>query len=72
MFEEGENGEGAGKGGNYQGSERTEQLYDPISGKVAYGKVFEAYYAEYLEALETGDVPEYLQKIMDAYYTSLS
>ena len=50
---------------------RTEEVYDPVSGSVAYGEVFAAYYAEYLDALEKGDVPADLQAIMDAYFAAL-
>ena len=52
--------------------EMTEELYDPLSGKVEYGKVFALYYAEYLAALEKGEVDGELQSMMDRYYSSLN
>lgn len=70
--EGGEGGEGsAGGEGEGMGSTMTEEIYDPISGNVAYGDVFAAYYAKYLEALEAGEVPEDLQEIMDQYFGAL-
>ena len=66
---EGMGGEGFGEG---DGDTMTEGIYDPISGNVTYGEVFAAYYAEYLAALEAGEVPEDLQEIMDEYFSSLS
>ena len=68
---EGEGGEGQGDGTG-DGSTMTEGIYDPVSGNVAYGEVFAAYYAEYLAALEAGDVPEDLQEIIDQYFSSLN
>ena len=50
----------------------TEGIYDPVSGSVSYGEVFAAYYAEYLAALEAGEVPEDLQEIIDQYFSSLN
>ena len=58
-------------GGEGEGSTMTEGIYDPISGSVSYGEVFAAYYAQYLEALESGEVPEELQEIMDQYFSAL-
>ena len=49
----------------------TEGIYDPVSGSVTYGEVFAAYYAQYLEALEAGEVPEDLQEIIDQYFSAL-
>ena len=49
----------------------TEGIYDPISGSVQYGDVFATYYAEYLAALEAGEVPEELQQIIDQYFSAL-
>lgn len=66
-------GEGQGEGeGDGEGSSMTEGIYDPISGSVSYGEVFAAYYAEYLAALEAGEVPEDLQEIIDQYFSSLN
>ena len=68
----------SGTGGNpadpSQGTQiaMTEGFFDPISGSVSYGEVFATYYAQYLEALEKGNVPQYLQEIMDKYYSSLN
>lgn len=49
-----------------------EGIYDPISGSVTYGEVFAAYYAQYLQALEAGEVSEELQKLIDQYFSALS
>ena len=49
-----------------------EGIYDPISGSVTYGEVFSAYYAQYLQALDAGEIPEDLQKLIDQYYSALS
>ena len=65
---EGMSGSGGGEG---ESSTMTEGIYDPISGSVSYGEVFAAYYAQYLEALESGEVPEELQEIMDQYFSAL-
>lgn len=67
---EGQGGEGQGEGEG-EGSTMTEGIYDPVSGSVAYGEVFAAYYAQYLEALEAGEVPEDLQEIIDQYFSAL-
>lgn len=66
-----------GGGGNPQSSTQawetmTEGIYDPISGNVTYGEVFATYYAQYLKALEAGEVPQYLQEIMDRYFAALN
>jgi len=55
-----------------EGNTMTEGIYDPVLGKVPYGKVFAAYYAKYLEALKDGKVPKDLQEIMDKYFSSLN
>ncbi len=47
-------------------------IYDPISGSVTYGEVFAAYYAEYLAALEKGDIPEELLPYLERYFSALS
>ncbi len=66
-------GTGSGEAGGDDLHERmTEPIYDPYSGSVAYGEVFASYYAEYLDALESGDVPQELQDIMDAYFDALN
>lgn len=70
---EGEGGDEASDGGNQNGEDdRTEGIYDPVSGNVSYGEVFAVYYAEYLKAIEKGSVPEYLQEIMDKYFAELN
>ena len=72
---EGEQPENAPGGGNENGETqpdtRVEGFYDPISGSVSYGEVYGIYYAEYLKALENGNVPRYLQEIMDRYFAAL-
>ena len=67
---EGMGGEMPGEGEG-EGSTMTEGIYDPVSGSVTYGEVFAAYYAQYLEALESGEVSEELQEIMDRYFSAL-
>ena len=66
-----EDGEGdiPGEGSDTPGM--IESIYDPVSGNVSYGEVFAVYYAEYLKALEAGDVPPELQKIIDQYFSTL-
>ncbi len=62
-------------GGDQEGPEvevMTEPIFDPVEGSISYGKVFAAYYAEYLEALQAGAVPKDLQQIIDRYYSSLN
>lgn len=49
-----------------------EGIYDPISGSVTYGEVFAAYYAQYLQALDAGEVSQELQELIDQYYSALS
>jgi len=66
-------GTGSGAAGGEDAYDRmTEPIYDPYSGSVAYGEVFASYYAEYLDALESGDVPQELQDIMDSYFDALN
>ena len=50
----------------------TEGIYDPISGNTSYGKVFAAYYAEYLNAVKNGQVSDELKEIIDRYFSSLA
>jgi|GEM_PF-1611871 len=82
---EGEDGKGEGegtgeddKGGSGDGGDgesvpgMTEGIYDPFSGSVSYGKVFATYYADYLAACKEGKIPEALQAILDAYFSSLT
>jgi len=66
-----EDGEGdiPGEGSDTPGM--IESIYDPVSGNVSYGEVFAVYYAEYLKALEAGNVPPELQKIIDQYFSTL-
>lgn len=49
-----------------------EGIYDPVSGNVTYGEVFAAYYAQYLEALDAGEIPEELRPYFERYFSSLS
>lgn len=49
-----------------------EGIYDPVSGDVTYGEVFAAYYAQYLEALDAGEIPEELRPYFERYFSSLS
>lgn len=53
-------------------SSMTEGIYDPYAGSVSYGKVFAAYYADYLAARKEGKIPEAMQKILDAYFAALT
>lgn len=56
-------------------AERTtmlEGIYDPLSGDVTYGEVFAAYYAQYLQALDNGEIPEDLRPYFERYFSSLS
>lgn len=68
---QGNNGERPPEGPG-EGNTMTEGIYDPVLGNVPYGKVFAAYYAKYLKALEEGTVPKDLQDIMDKYFSSLN
>lgn len=61
--------DGEGEGGDRPGM--IESIYDPVSGNVSYGEVFAVYYSEYLKALEAGNVPPELQKIIDQYFSTL-
>lgn len=66
-------GQGQGQGeGEGEGNSMTEGMYDPTSGNVSYGEVFAAYYAEYLKALENGEISDELREIMDKYFSSLN
>ncbi|MBR5134628.1 MAG: hypothetical protein IKV35_03405 [Clostridia bacterium] len=67
-----QNGEEGILGDGEQPNTMTEEIFDPVSGSVSYGDVFATYYADYLKALENGDIPEEMQEILDRYYTSLS
>ena len=49
-----------------------EGIYDPVSGDVTYGEVFAAYYAQYLQALDNGEIPEELRPYFERYFSSLS
>lgn len=62
---------GNGEGNSEEESRMIEGIYDPISGNVSYGEVFAVYYAEYLKALEAGEVPEELQEIINEYFSTL-
>ena len=66
---EGELGEVVG-GGMMQSS-MTEGFYDPVLGYVSFGEVYATYYAEYLQALRDGKVPEELQEKMEKYFSGL-
>jgi hypothetical protein len=58
-------------GGGVMQSTMTEGFYDPVSGYVSFGEVYALYYAEYLQALKDGKVPEELQEKMDKYFSGL-
>lgn len=49
-----------------------EGIYDPVSGDVEYGEVFALYYAQYLKALDAGEIPEELRAYFERYFSSLS
>lgn len=82
---QGENGEqepdNAGQNGRGSSGERpdeeeresnkTELIYDPISGSVKYGDVFSVYLSEYLKNSEGGEIPFELKDAADAYFNSL-
>lgn len=76
--EEGD-GDGGNEGGDGPGSEdsgkfeneKNEWIYDIFSGKVAYGEVYDAYYAEYLDALRSGAITEEEKEMIDRYYERL-
>ena len=63
-------GETTGAGGMME-STMTEGFYDPVLGYVTFGEVYATYYAEYLQALRDGKVPEELQEKMDKYFSGL-
>ena len=67
---EGELEQVVGSGG-MQASTMTEGFYDPVLGYVTFGEVYATYYAEYLQALRDGKVPEELQEKMDKYFSGL-
>lgn len=52
-------------------SNKTELIYDPISGTVKYGDVFSVYLSEYLKNSEGGEIPFELKDAADAYFNSL-
>ena len=54
-----------------QTSNMTETVYDPISGSVPYGKVFSAYYNDYLREAENGDIPYEFSDAARAYFDNL-
>ena len=54
-----------------QTSSMTETVYDPISGSVPYGKVFSAYYNDYLREAENGDIPYEFSDAARAYFDNL-
>ena len=68
---DGNNPGGSDGSGPVQEDTRVEGFFDPISGQVGYGTVFETYYAQYLKALKAGEVSEELQAIMDRYFEQL-
>ncbi|MBR3836982.1 MAG: hypothetical protein IKJ74_02440 [Clostridia bacterium] len=69
-------GNGESKDPNAGGSgtpfEMTEEIYDPYSGTVPYGKVFALYYAEYLAAQERGEVTDEMRAVLDRYFSQLN
>lgn len=71
----GDKGDGDAGNLNPSGKEdedtRTEGIYDPISGDVAYGKVFSSYYSQYLKALKDGKIPASLEQVINDYFASL-
>lgn len=69
-----EDGRGLGSGeGEGEGipSNMTEPVYDPISGAVPYGKVFSAYYSDYLRDAENGEIPYEVEDAARAYFEDL-
>jgi len=58
--------------GNTDRTTMLEGIYDPLSGDVTYGEVFAAYYAQYLQALDNGEIPEDLRPYFERYFSSLS
>ena len=67
-----ERGQGSGEGkGEGIPSNMTEPVYDPISGAVPYGKVFSAYYSDYLRGAENGEIPYEVEDAARAYFEDL-
>ena len=65
-------GQGSGEGeGEGIPSNMTEPVYDPISGAVPYGKVFSAYYSDYLRDAENGEIPYEAEDAARAYFEDL-
>ena len=65
-------GQGSGEGeGEGIPSAMTEPVYDPISGAVPYGKVFSAYYSDYLRDAENGEIPYEAEDAARAYFEDL-
>ena len=69
--EEGMSGPGSGEAGEGIPSNKTEPVYDPISGDVPYGDVFSAYYSDYLKDKDRGEVPYGLEEAADSYFSGL-
>lgn len=65
-------GDMPGGDGSEGQSNMTEGIYDAYSGNVEYGELYAAYYAKYLAALDSGEVPSDLQEIIDQYFNSLN
>ena len=66
-------GQGSGEGeGEGIPSNMTEPVYDPISGEVPYGKVFSAYYSDYLRGSENGEIPYEIEDAARAYFEDLA
>ncbi|MBR7165324.1 MAG: hypothetical protein IKD18_03500 [Clostridia bacterium] len=59
-------------GGGSTPFEMSEEIYDPYSGTVPYGKVFALYYAEYLAAQERGEVTDEMRAVLDRYFSQLN
>ena len=68
----GEGGEEGNENGGDNPDKMTEGIFDPVSGEVSYGKVFAAYYAEYLKAIENGEVAPDLKEFIDRYFDELN
>ncbi|MCR5264095.1 MAG: hypothetical protein K6D94_09485 [Clostridiales bacterium] len=66
-----------GRGQEFEGEEeerasnKTEKIYDPISGTVQYGDVFSVYLSEYLKDAENGEIPFELRDAADMYFNIL-
>ena len=58
-------------GGGVMQSTMTEGFYDPTFGYISFGEVYATYYAEYLQAIRDGKVPEDLQEKIDKYFSGL-